>query len=244
MTITMSYSAASAPSARAIAEASDGKIELVSYGLADINWGRAGTSTAQRLNNDISTCTNKRQMREMFSERGVPAPPLFSASEAYEAISVGPLVGRPDRHTRGKGFWLCRNTDDVVRALRGTRRKAAATHFMLFVNAPREFRVHVFDGKSIRISMKEYVTVEGAPAWKRNYLTVKPPEGFKRKPLREAAKAAVAAVGLDFGAVDILVADDGAVFVLEVNAAPGLGGSMPRVWADTFVKHFAGREES
>lgn len=244
MTITMSYSRASAPSARAIAEASGGKIVLVEDSRADINWGRAGAFRPERLNNNTSGTTNKRVMRELFAEHDVPAPQLFTPAEARALFEADPanlsgvaLVGRPDTHTRGLAFWLCRSVADVDRALRGTRRKAAATHFMRFVPLGHEFRVHVFNGKSIRISEKHYLTEPDTPMWKRDYETRKPPEDFPRRHLRQAAKQAVAALGLDFGAVDIL-ADHEQAYVLEVNTAPGLGGSMPRVWAQTFINHF------
>jgi hypothetical protein len=184
--ITMSYSRASAPSARAIAEASDGQIVLVDGSRARVNWGRAGTNIDRtpRLNDDTSGTTNKRVMRERFAEHNVPAPQLYTPDEALYAIEHGEvyggaLVGRPDFHTRGKAFWLCRNRADVERAIRGTRRKAAATHFMRFVPLEHEFRVHVFMGKSIRISEKEYITEPDCPMWKRDY---RDPQAARRLP--------------------------------------------------------------
>jgi D-alanine-D-alanine ligase-like ATP-grasp enzyme len=95
---------------------------------------------------------------------------------------------------------------------------------MEFVEAAREYRVHVFKGKSIRISEKDF-TEDG------EYVTRKPQHEIRH--VRNAAKEAVAALGLDFGAVDILATDD-QCWVLEVNAAPGVGGTMPQLYADTF----------
>ena len=40
--------------------------------------------------------------------------------------------------------------------------------------------------------------------------------------MRSLAKSAVAALGLDFGAVDLGVTEEGRVVVLEVNTAPSL----------------------
>jgi carbamoylphosphate synthase large subunit len=237
MTITLGYSQASAPSAAKIAEASGGKIVAV-RGDAQINWGRRYSSG---LNPNITKATNKRAARELFSEHDVPAPQLYDEAMAREWLTTregAALVGRPDFHTRGRGFWVVRNLDDLDRALRGTRRKLAATHFMRYVGvdeASKEFRIHVFKGKSIRISQKAFTED------RKDYVTIKPDPELPKKHLRHAAIAAVEALDLDFGTVDMLASDDQqSVWVLEVNCAPGLGGSMPRVWAETFISYMEG----
>lgn len=228
----LTYSGKSRPSALAIEDVSDGEIEARRGSRGDINWGRAFANTA--LNPDISSVTNKRIMRELFKEHDVPMPKLYPVIErGIVELDTDwlPLVGRPDTHMKGRGFWVCHTYSDVRRAIRGTRKKKAATHFMEYVDAPHEYRVHIFKGKSIRISEKlqgEYgETAHG------NYTTIKPTGNIRH--VRKAAKQAVDSVGLDFGAVDIL-ADDSNCWVLEVNAAPGLGGTMPRVYAETFKK--------
>lgn len=223
------YSRKSAPTAMEISIASGGDLRAVRRNDGDINWGRARANT--ELNPDTSKATNKRLMRTLFRENEVPMPRLYSQGEELRF----PVVGRPDTHMKGRGFWLCYNQADVIKALRGTRRKKAATHFMEYVRAPREYRVHIFKGKSIRISEKVFGS-SGATAHGL-YTTGKPQHNVKH--IRKAAKKAVAALGLDFGAVDIL-ADDTNCWVLEVNTAPGLGGSMPKVYYETFKRYFEG----
>lgn len=214
----LTYSGRSAPSARLIAD--EGGFQLNRGSRGDINWGRANADT--KLNPDISKVTNKRKMRELFREHDVPMPKLMEAHGDW----TFPVIGRPDQHTRGRGFWKCENYAQVQRAMRGTRRKKAATHFMEYIEAPREYRVHIFLGKSIRISEKAHTAFH-------EYTTVKPQHEVKH--VRKAAKQALEAVGLDFGCVDIL-ADDTNAWVLEVNSAPGVGGSMPRVYSETFKR--------
>lgn len=226
------YAGRSRPSAQLIAEA-DPAIVPVRSGRGDVNWGRAVAYT--ELNPDISSVTNKRRMRQLFKEHDVPMPRLLSLSEAESYITRGgTVIGRPDRHTKGRGLWKISSPHQLRRALRGTRRKRAATHFMEYIAAPREYRVHIFKGKSIRISEKAFFATEDGH---RDYTTARPQHNTNH--VRRAAKQAVAAVGLDFGAVDIL-ADDDQAWVLEVNAAPGLGGSMPRVYATTFRRWLEG----
>jgi glutathione synthase/RimK-type ligase-like ATP-grasp enzyme len=234
--LEIAYSGKSRPSAELIAEQGDDiNIVRASRRQTDINWGRESANS--ELNPDITNVTNKRYMRELFAESNVPAPRLMDEAGALQAVLNGEVViGRPDRHTKGRGFWRCESPVDVKRAMEGTRRKKAATHFIAFVDAPREYRVHIFRNKSIRISEKVFIDES-----KKEYTTGKPGD-IKLAQVREAAKQAVLAVGLDFGAVDILASgsDNSEVFVLEVNAAPGLGGTMPKLYADTFRKWKAG----
>lgn len=104
-----------------------------------------------------------------------------------------------------------------------------------FVN---EYRVHSFLGHSIRAGKKVHRTPQsetpfhGVPhAWVRSYdggwqISYADDMGIKQKH-RDIAHAAVEALGLSFGAVDIGELASGELVVLEVNRAPGVeGGSI------------------
>lgn len=240
--IRIAYSAASAPSAirlqAAIAELGQ-ECELVrNFAPVDINWGRARANAT--LNADTSKATNKRLMRIAFRDAHVPMPVLYFLANNGDTDALQfPAIGRPDMHTRGRGFWKVNNHTEVARALRGRTyrngtRKQAATHFMEYVSperAPYEYRVHVFMGKVIRVSEKAFDgTAQGNH---RHYETVSA-QGRELGHVRNAAKLAIHALGLDFGAVDVLASDTEA-WALEVNTAPGLGGTMPSLYATKFI---------
>lgn len=229
--VVICYSGKSRPSAQRIVDEND-SFEMVRGSRGAVNWGRAKANT--RLNPDISNATNKRGMRILFQNEGVPMPQLFTRLEAESAIRFGnTVVGRPDHHTKGRGFWLCHSIEDIEKALRGTRRKKAATHFMEYIDAPHEYRVHIFKGKSIRISEKRFYLDETGH---RVYTTIKPTGNVKGA--RAAAKQAVAALSLDFGCVDVLADDSDNCWTLEVNCAPGLGGSMPKLYSKVFKEWY------
>lgn len=95
-----------------------------------------------------------------------------------------------------------------------------------YIPKKREFRVHVFGGKAILVSEKrkkkgvdsDYVIRANHKGWVFCYKDVNEPDG-----LRVLGVDAVGALGLDFGAVDIIYNEKlNKMYVLEVNSAPGL----------------------
>lgn len=99
-----------------------------------------------------------------------------------------------------------------------------------------EYRLHLFDGKSIRAGKKAPRTGFQTPispwirsfdgGWKIVYDRYESTRGQ-----RELATAAVSSLGLTFGAVDLGLLADGSLIVLEVNRAPGLEGGTIEAYA-------------
>lgn len=150
---------------------------------------------------------NKLEALEIFQEEGVPTPNLFYPDEGFP----GPCVGRRSMHSRGRGMFICKDLKDYQR----TRRlKRPPTHYLEWINPPlREFRVHVAFGKVIKLMDRPTGWYPGSgPA----------PEFSHKKTLRQVALDAVEALGMDFGAVDILWTQEKGFMVLEVNSGPDL----------------------
>jgi predicted ATP-grasp superfamily ATP-dependent carboligase len=143
---------------------------------------------------------NKRLALETLLDNDLPIPDIcYEEQEGY--------IGRPDTHSKGR--WIYKYGDKQ-------KKKHPATHYLKWIDATNEFRVHVVDDKVIKLQEKYPIGnfVEGI-----SYFSY--PHEFKHKrELRELAVAAVQALGLDFGAVDILYADQ--FYILEVNTAPCL----------------------
>jgi hypothetical protein len=132
------------------------------------------------------------------------------------------------------GEWLGRTFDhvggnDLLHPTRADYYSKKET----FVN---EYRVHSFFGRSIRAGKKVPRTPQsetpftGTPhAWIRSFEAgwqISYADDFaasnKKQKIRDIAHAAVKALGLEFGAVDIGELADGTLVVLEVNRAPGI----------------------
>lgn len=100
-----------------------------------------------------------------------------------------------------------------------------------------EYRVHVFNDNVLLYQKKsrkvdeetgEVITADGAEADVRNLASnwVYRTGNLRRlERIEELAKSAINTLGLDFGAVDIIMNQDGDVFVLEVNTAPGISNT-------------------
>lgn len=203
------YRRSSRPSGRALAR----ELYRQGYNGPVINFGHLyeGCLNAPEA---VRLASHKKQALYTMQEANVPVPALYEPREAITAVHHTPLVGRPSYHRKGRHFYLCRTPLEVSYAI-----QRGATHFLEYIEGAREFRVHVVNGKSIKISEKLGGGVtRNFEAGARFYY---PHDFHHKKSVRNAAKGAVAALGLDFGAVDVLW-KDGNFFVLEVNTAPCL----------------------
>lgn len=111
-----------------------------------------------------------------------------------------------------------------------------------------EYRVHVFNDDVILYQKKSrrvddegnVMTPEGEEADVRNLASnwIYRTGNLKRlERVEDLAIDAIEALNLDFGAVDIIKDENGDVYVLEVNTAPGLGNTQTyEAWADAFKK--------
>lgn len=112
----------------------------------------------------------------------------------------------------------------------------AAQLYTIGMHATHEFRVHVFNGKPIFFQRKVPVKEIKDPIIR----TTSNGWGFTHLPMKEVpfyvideSIKAIAAVGLDFGATDVIWSEEeGDCSVLEVNTAPELGPMGSKAYAD------------
>lgn len=167
---------------------------------------------------NVGYAVDKLNALAMLLESEVPTP-LISEPEARILVREGQkVVGRTTYHSKGRGFYMATTEAGIDSAIR-----KGATHFLTYIEDAIEFRVHIVNGHSIKVSQK--VFPEGIESNRRNHrfgATFEYPQDFNhKKTLRKIAKQSIEALGLDFGAVDLLY-KDGKFYVLEVNTAPCL----------------------
>ena len=208
-----------------------------------INWGeaelpaRASRCTVLNSPEGCRNSSDKIRSFEVMDAAGVPIVPFTtSGSIAREWIEEEDDIvycRTLSRASQGRGIVIAKEPDDMV----------SAPLYTKYVEASREVRVHVFKGRVIDFAQKRKLSsesreergFEGDPdvfirnldnGWIFARLDVEVPDSAK-----QVAIDAVEALGLDFGAVDMLVDPD---VVLEVNSSPGLEGTTLERYTEAF----------
>ena len=170
------------------------------------------------------------------------------------------LVGRTSYHKKGRGFWFCKTLSQVRAAT-----TSGATHFLEFIPDTREYRVHCFiKAKYQGLPLEErqpkhYVSIKisekiwqgkGSPDQRPQknhefgwvFLGQQNRRDEELDLVRNVAKQAIAALGMDFGAVDVMYRiHTKRIYVLEVNSTPSMSddsASTCEVYAKRLLKTF------
>ena len=196
-----------------------------------IRWGESNSEYEQQLNNTthvlngapaISLAANKLRALEALQSADIRIPFFTTDKEIaidHMADNEVEMIGRTSSHQGGSGFTLCRNAYNIGR-------DNTSSHWMEKIDIQEEYRVHVFRGEVIGISKKTDQDVEDRitnrdarnheNGWRFVLLDIEQAQPR----LKQIAIDAVAALGLDFGAVDIVLSTrPRRYYVLEVNTA-------------------------
>jgi glutathione synthase/RimK-type ligase-like ATP-grasp enzyme len=192
-----------------------------------INWG-----CGSELPREVTKChiinkpeaiynaIDKRAFLRLCTDSGVRTVPWSTDSrEAQRWISRGDTVYCRTRleGRQGQGIVICDSTSPLVTARLYTK----------YIPSTREYRVHVVDGEVIAVHRKIH---DGETAITPETEKIRNTANgwlFARRSeypgdICVQAKAAVAAVGLDFAVVDVLWGEERLAYVLEANTAPGI----------------------
>lgn len=162
------------------------------------------------------------QIREQHLTRD-QAREMIRTLEAFASTKDVEWLGRKNRHVGGNDLLTPPTQPDFY-----VKKESIA----------EEYRLHIFQGKSIRAGVKRPREANAHP-WIRAFdsgWSIAYDNFTSTKPMRTLAKAAVEALGLEFGAVDVAQRADGNLVVLEVNRAPGIEGGT----IDAYVKAVQG----
>jgi carbamoylphosphate synthase large subunit len=189
----------------------------------------------------VAIASNKLLTLEALFDSDVPTLNFLTEYEdAKEYFNQDHSTGRLYCRTllrshSGKGIVVATNADEVVDAPLYTEG---------VVGYRDEYRVHVFGEYAIDVQMKRKKISADPNVLVRNhdngYVYCREDIPDLEYKAREDAVRAVAALGLDFGAVDMIVMRDAPdkYYIIEVNTAPGLVGSTLLMYARQFRGYY------
>jgi len=169
--------------------------------------------------NAKSGMSDKYEQLRTLLKAGVRVPPLYG-----EAANIQfPLLARKRQHRAGKDLMPVFQPEEIP-----WRLAAGAQFFVQYVPVADEYRVWVYRKSHLGTYEKTMVRPAEYKKIGRNYkngfaFRLVDSDRVPRGAVDEAVKS-VAALGLDFAAVDILRGKDGQFYVLELNTAPGVEG--------------------
>lgn len=239
-------------SARALAKALNGRVLKVDGGKWKpregdgsivVNWGSSQLdvnrypTTILNKPEAIAVASNKLKSFQTLHEFGVPIPKFYTSKEHAVNLFDGrtKVVCRTvlSGHS-GAGIVIANNPDELVDAPLYTE----------YLQKKQEFRVHVFRDQAFFVQRK--ARNRAIPDDQVNWQVRNHQNGFiyahkdieYPDDIRGTALNAVQALGLDFGAVDILLGSKNRIWVLEVNTACGLEGTTLEKYKEVFQGAF------
>lgn len=238
--------------AKALADALGGKVLKLEgskfkakVGDVIINWGNTG-STPQSLEyglvHNFPEClkkaTNKLNFFNLMQESASDVIPPFYTDKGSIPDDAYPIVCRQvlAGHS-GDGIVIADTPDDLV----------DAPLYVKYVKKQDEYRIHVGkkDDEYATISTQRKARRKSVPDDEVNWKVRNLAGGFvfvregvvAPECIVDAARRALEATGLDFGAVDVIYnKHEDRAYVLEINTAPGLEGQT----VDDYVSFFTG----
>lgn len=212
------------------------------------------------LNSPLSVlaASNKRRAFQSFENNNIPTPEFTHDRD----VAQGWIDGGSSVYIRttlqghsGEGIVYASpeqtvgNLGNIVRHPHGDRIPQAPLYTKAIEGDRREYRVHVFDGRILHVAQKRrvngYQTLENYSNIVRNHHTgwvysTENMTAISGVALKDAARA-VAALGLDFGAVDIVTRRN-QHWILEVNTAPGMEGVTLDRYTQAILKYVNNEE--
>jgi hypothetical protein len=206
-----------------------------------INWGSSSLPeevtkcVVFNLPEAVALAANKKSFFEFLEGSDVSLPPYTSDKAVAQAwLGDGKCVVERHKLTgnSGEGLVICEPDGEL----------GDAPLYTMYINKRNEYRVHVAFGEIIDTQRKARSrdVADDDVNWKvRNMIN-----GFifARNEghdvpwcVLDEGLASVMALGLDFGAVDIVYNEnDDKAYVLEVNTAPGLSGTTLEKYVEAF----------
>ena len=167
---------------------------------------------------------DKHWTTRLLAEAGVPTPRTVVAENLGDALrafaTLGDVVVKPLLGSGGRGIVRVGDPDLAWRTFRALDEQRAVFYLQEFVPHGRsDLRLFVAGGEVVAAARRE------GDGWKCNVAAGAVTRAHRPSAAQAGLAArAAAAVGAEYAGVDLLEAEDGRLYVIEVNGIPGWSG--------------------
>lgn len=193
--------------------------------------GRAGVRVVNSAR-AVERTVNKHFASGLLDQAGLPTPRTVVAERREDAMEafrdLGDVVLKPLFGSNGRGMVRIREEEVAHRVFRALERERAVYYVQETVpHGGRDVRAFVVGDRVVAAAERR------AEGWRTNVARGGTMRAFDLPAdWEEMALRAAAAVGVEYGGVDLLPARSGEVFVTEVNGIPGWKGLQGTVEID------------
>lgn len=189
---------------------------IVSYGVHIPNDSHQGHN---RVLNGNAGRLNKFEELVALKAYGIRVPDFHLKDDTTDFKF--PMLARTKRHHGGKDIMITMSPREIP-----WRIAAGADYFTTYIPSYDEQRIWVFGEKHLASYQKVMNNPEKYTGFGRNHTNGYGFQIITQETLNKEAiglaKRSLQALSLNFAAVDILFSDNGQLYVLEVNTAPGI----------------------
>ena len=185
-----------------------------------VRWGISFHGNQPAINAAVNKFDKLGAMFQFVKAKVSTPFPHTDFEDAIQEDKGSILLARKIKHTKGKDIIVCKTLPEI--------RKAASKRdfYVKWIPTQTEYRVWVFQKRILSVSEKIYKGEGEYTGYIRNrrfgFKFVKRDDLRKADYLSKLCINAVKALGMDFGAVDVLAGKDGEHYVLEVNSMPAI----------------------
>jgi glutathione synthase/RimK-type ligase-like ATP-grasp enzyme len=187
-------------------------------------WGMSVNHEVPTLNGNVNKFDKFQAICE-FHDKEIPAPNVFTTDKWNifgSPESPFPWLARNWTHKGGKDIIVVNNIDEA----NDIDDLGHKDFFSVYTPTKTEYRVWVFKDKAFAVYEKQWKGEGEYQGIQRNrhfgFKFVKQDEMLEDNKLCSFSIDAVAALEMDFGAVDVVLGKDDKYYVLEVNSMPNI----------------------
>jgi RimK family alpha-L-glutamate ligase len=204
----------------------NGSLEQIIFRVDALHWLEETGVVVVNSPRAIERCIDKFYTTALLQEAGLPTPETIACERTADALAavetMGDVILKPIFGSMGHGMVRVSDPDVAFRVVRALEQVRAVYYVQRTIDhGGRDVRAFVLNGRVLGAIERRATNGD----WRTNISRGGIAHALELPPAWEAlAIAAARVVGAEYAGVDLLPAQDGTVYVLEVNGIPGWQG--------------------